>query len=51
MTLLGKDVETVFVDGEPVVRDKKMVTVNEEEVSTACVEQAKVLWRKTGVQV
>ncbi len=51
MTLLGKDVETVLVDGQVVVRDRKMTTVNEEEVATACVEQAKVLWRKTGVKV
>jgi 5-methylthioadenosine/S-adenosylhomocysteine deaminase len=51
MTLLGKDVETVLVDGQVVVRDRTMTTVNEEEVAHACVEQAKVLWRKTGVKV
>jgi 5-methylthioadenosine/S-adenosylhomocysteine deaminase len=51
MTFLGKDVESVFVDGQMVVRDRTMTTVNEEEVATACVEEAKVLWRKTGVQV
>lgn len=51
MTLLGKDVETVLVDGELVVRDRRMLTVDEEEVTRACVEEAKVLWRKTGVQV
>jgi 5-methylthioadenosine/S-adenosylhomocysteine deaminase len=51
MTFLGKDVDTVLVDGQVVVQDRKMTTVNEEEVAGACVEQAKVLWRKTGVKV
>ncbi|TFG88424.1 MAG: hypothetical protein E4H17_02375, partial [Gemmatimonadales bacterium] len=51
MTFRGRDVETVLVDGEVVVRDGKMTTVNEEEVAGACVEEAKVLWRKTGVKV
>jgi cytosine/adenosine deaminase-related metal-dependent hydrolase len=51
MTLLGKDVESVMVDGEIVVRNRKMTTVNEEEVATACLHQAMVLWRKNGVEV
>ncbi|HSV94280.1 MAG TPA: hypothetical protein VLH81_14455 [Desulfobacterales bacterium] len=51
MTFVGKDVETVLVDGEVVVRDGKMTTVNEEEVATACLVQAMVLWRKAGVKV
>ena len=51
MTFVGKDVETVLVDGEVVVRDGTMTTVNEEEVARACLEQAKVLWRKNGVTV
>jgi cytosine/adenosine deaminase-related metal-dependent hydrolase len=51
MTFLGKDVESVMVDGEIVVRNRKMTTVNEEEVATACREEARVLWRKNGVEV
>jgi cytosine/adenosine deaminase-related metal-dependent hydrolase len=51
MTFRGRDVQTVLVDGEVVVRDGKMTTVNEEAVATDCVEQARILWRKTGVQV
>ncbi len=51
MTFLGKDVESVMVDGQIVVRNGKMTTVNEEEVATACREEARVLWRKNGVEV
>jgi 5-methylthioadenosine/S-adenosylhomocysteine deaminase len=51
MTFQGKDVESVMVDGEIVVRNRKMTTVNEEEVATACLEEARVLWRKNGVEV
>jgi len=51
MTFLGKDVETVLVDGKVVVRQGKMITVDEEEVAAACLEEAKQLWRKNGVAV
>lgn len=49
MTFQGKHVDTVIVDGNVVVEDKKMTTVDEDEVRKACVEQAKVLWRKNGI--
>ena len=51
MTFLGKDVETVLVDGKVVVRQGKMITVDEEEVAAACLEEARQLWRKNGVAV
>ncbi len=47
----GKDVESVLVDGELVVEDRKIKTVNEEEVREACREQAKVLWKKNGISI
>lgn len=51
MTFQGNNVDTVIVDGKVVVEDKKMTTVNEEEVTRECIEQAKILWRKNGVNV
>jgi 5-methylthioadenosine/S-adenosylhomocysteine deaminase len=51
MTFQGRHVETVIVDGEIVVRDGHSTKVNEEEVKKACQEEAKILWRKTGVQI
>ena len=51
MTFLGKDVETVLVDGKVVVRQGKMITVDEEEVAAACLEEARQLWRNNGVAV
>jgi 5-methylthioadenosine/S-adenosylhomocysteine deaminase len=51
MTFLGKDVETVLVDGQVVVDQGRMTTVDEAEVRKTCVEQAKILWRKNGVAV
>lgn len=51
MTFQGKDVESVLIDGEIVVEKGEMATVNEEEVSEACKEQAKILWRKNGIEV
>ncbi len=51
MTFLGKDVDTVIVDGKIVVINKKMTTVDEEEVRQESVEQAKILWRRNGVNV
>lgn len=51
MTHRGQDVDTVIVDGKIVVEGKKMVTVNENEVREACVEEAKKLWARNGVKL
>lgn len=51
MTFQGRHVETVIVDGEVVIKDGYSVKVNEEEVLKDCQEEAKILWRKTGVQI
>ncbi len=51
MTFLGKDVESVLVDGRLVVKKGYMTTVNEEEVKAACLEEAKILWKKNGIEV
>ena len=50
-TFQGRHVETVIVDGKLVVKDGAMVTVNEAEVRAACVNEARVLWRKNGITV
>jgi 5-methylthioadenosine/S-adenosylhomocysteine deaminase len=51
MTFQGRQVETVLVDGRVVVENGRSTQVNEEEVRLACQEQAKILWRKTGVKI
>lgn len=51
MTFQGRHVETVIVDGEVVIKDGHSVKVNEEEVLKSCQDEAKILWRKTGVQI
>ena len=50
-TFQGEHVESVVVDGQLVVENGKMTTVDEEEVTAACLEQAKILWRKNGVNI
>jgi 5-methylthioadenosine/S-adenosylhomocysteine deaminase len=50
-TFQGRHVETVIVDGKIVVKNGVMATVNEDEVRTACVQQARILWRKNGIPV
>jgi 5-methylthioadenosine/S-adenosylhomocysteine deaminase len=51
MTFRGRDVETVLVDGRVVVDQGRMTTVDEEEVTRRCLEEAKNLWRKNGIDV
>jgi 5-methylthioadenosine/S-adenosylhomocysteine deaminase len=51
MTFQGRDVETVIVDGQIVVKERRMTTVNEDDVRAGCVEQARLLWRRNGISV
>ena len=51
MTFQGRQVETVLVDGRIVVENGSSTQVNEEAVLKECQEQAKILWRKTGVNI
>jgi 5-methylthioadenosine/S-adenosylhomocysteine deaminase len=50
-TFQGRNVETVIVDGKIVVNNGRMTTVDETEVKKACVQEARVLWRKNGINV
>ncbi len=50
MGFRGWDVESVLVDGELVVEEGVMTTVNEEEVRLACQQEARRLWRKNGIE-
>lgn len=51
MTFQGKQVETVVVDGEIMIRNGKSTRVDEDEVRLNCQREAAILWRKTGVRV
>ena len=51
MTFQGRQVETVLVDGRIVVQNGHSTQVDEAAVMRECREQAKVLWRKTGVDI
>jgi len=51
MTFRGRDVETVLVDGRVVVDQGRMTTVDEQEVARKCLEEARKLWRKNGIDV
>ncbi len=46
MTFLGKDVETVLVDGRIVVDDKKLATGDEDAIMAECVRQSADLWER-----
>ncbi|HEY9594902.1 MAG TPA: hypothetical protein VHE79_10515, partial [Spirochaetia bacterium] len=50
-TFQGRHVETVIVDGNVVVQNGAMTTVNEEEVRAACIAEARTLWKKNGITV
>ncbi|MDR1801876.1 MAG: amidohydrolase family protein [Lachnospiraceae bacterium] len=51
MTFQGRQVETTIVDGEIVVDGYHSTLLDEDEIRKECQEQAKILWRKTGVQI
>ncbi|MDR1765545.1 MAG: amidohydrolase family protein [Lachnospiraceae bacterium] len=51
MTFQGRQVDTVLVDGRVVVEGGHSTQVDEAQVMKDCQEQAKILWRKTGVQI
>lgn len=46
MTFLGKDVETVIVNGTPVVEDFSLKTGDEDEIMRACVKESAALWAR-----
>jgi len=51
MTWQGRNVEHVFVDGVPVVKEGVLQTGDEEEIRETCNIEAKNLWRRNGIEV
>ena len=45
MTFLGKDVDTVLVNGRIVVEDKTLKTGDEEQIMKDCVRESGLLWK------
>jgi 5-methylthioadenosine/S-adenosylhomocysteine deaminase len=43
------DVETVIIDGQIVMQERRLLTFNEEEVITQAREQARACWNSCGV--
>ena len=46
MTFLGKDVDTVLVNGRIVVEDKTLKTGDEEQIMKDCVRESGLLWKR-----
>ena len=46
MTFLGKDVETVIVDGKIVVDGKELKTGDEDAIMNECVKESALLWAR-----
>lgn len=46
MTFLGKDVETVLVNGKIVVDGKELQTGDEEIIMSECVKESALLWKR-----
>ncbi|MFT3975570.1 MAG: amidohydrolase family protein [Sphingomonas bacterium] len=46
----GEDVSTVLVDGRVLMRDRKVLTANEEQVLTAAQRESDLAVRRTGLQ-
>ncbi len=51
MTFTGRDVHTVFVDGRKVVDGRKLVTGDEDEIKSLCVEEGRALWKRNGIEI
>lgn len=50
-TATGGEVETVVVDGQIVVRDGKLLTMDEEEVKTQARQHARNLYKRAGIEI
>jgi 5-methylthioadenosine/S-adenosylhomocysteine deaminase len=47
----GRSVETVYINGRLVMNDRKVLTVNEDEIIAHCMELSERLLKRTGVSV
>ena len=51
MTFEGRHVQTVIVDGKIVVENGRSTMLDEDEIRRECQKEAKIMWRKTGVDI
>ena len=51
MTFQGHHVKTVLIDGNIVVDGGTLATAEENSVRELCAHEAKILWRKNGIQL
>ena len=47
----GDSVDTVFIDGKLIMENRKVLTVNEDEVLDRCQELAEQILKRSGVAV